>query len=104
MMPDVSNFSRQSLATFQSLATVGKLSSPRTLGHVARVGAVVAAIGLLAACSDKAAPTAAAAPQAPEVGIITVQSASQQLTAELPGRTNAFMIAEFRPQANGIVE
>ncbi|WP_243854413.1 efflux RND transporter periplasmic adaptor subunit [Comamonas sp. JUb58] len=86
------------------MATVGKLSSPRTLGHAARVGAVVAAIGLLAACSDKAAPTAAAAPQAPEVGIITVQSASQQLTAELPGRTNAFMIAEIRPQANGIVE
>ncbi|WP_420093960.1 efflux RND transporter periplasmic adaptor subunit [Comamonas koreensis] len=103
MMPDVSNFSRQSLAPFQSLATVGKLSSPCTFGQLARVGAVVAALGLLTACTDKPAPTAAA-PQAPEVGIITVQSASQQLTAELPGRTNAFMIAEIRPQANGIVE
>lgn len=103
MMPDVSNFSRQPLALFQSLATVEKLHSSRVLGHTASVAAVVLAISLLAACSDKAAPPAAA-PQEPEVGVITVQSSSQQLTAELPGRTSAFMMAEIRPQANGIVE
>jgi len=65
--------------------------------------AAVAAIALLAACSEKKAVEAPAA-KATEVGIITVQPTAQSLMAELPGRTNAFMMADIRPQANGIVE
>ena len=65
--------------------------------------AAVAAIALLAACSEKKAVEAPAA-KAAEVGIITVQPTAQSLMAELPGRTNAFMMADIRPQANGIVE
>ena len=58
---------------------------------------------VLAACSDKK-PAEAPAPKAAEVGIITVQPTAQSLMAELPGRTSAFMMADIRPQANGIVE
>ena len=65
--------------------------------------AAVAAIALLAACSEKKAVEAPAA-KATEVGIITLQPTAQSLMAELPGRTNAFMMADIRPQANGIVE
>ena len=57
----------------------------------------------MAACSEKKAAPAPAAKTA-EVGIVTMQSTQQSLTAQLPGRTSAFMMAEIRPQANGIVE
>ncbi len=39
----------------------------------------------------------------PEVGVITVQPASQPIVADLPGRTNPFMISEVRPQVGGII-
>ncbi|WP_395024654.1 efflux RND transporter periplasmic adaptor subunit [Comamonas odontotermitis] len=68
-----------------------------------RCVAAVATIALLAACSEKKAVEAPAA-KATEVGIITVQPTAQSLMAELPGRTSAFMMADIRPQANGIVE
>ena len=63
----------------------------------------VAMAVVLAGCSDKK-PAEAPAPKAAEVGIITIQPTAQSLMAELPGRTSAFMMADIRPQANGIVE
>ena len=47
-----------------------------------------------------------AAPQAitPTVTVLTVQPKSQVLTTELAGRTQAFMVAEIRPQVGGIVQ
>lgn len=57
---------------------------------------------LLAACSsgqsDNKPPK-----KTPEVGVITVQPASQPIVADLPGRTNPFMISEVRPQVGGII-
>lgn len=46
------------------------------------------------------------APQAvtPEVTVLTVQPKAQVLTTELAGRTQAFMVAEIRPQVGGIVQ
>nr|WP_314478435.1 efflux RND transporter periplasmic adaptor subunit [uncultured Pseudomonas sp.] len=41
--------------------------------------------------------------QAPQVGVVTLQPQSFTLTTELPGRTNAYRIAEVRPQVNGII-
>jgi len=38
-----------------------------------------------------------------QVTVVTLKSESVSLTRELPGRTNAFLIAEVRPQVNGIV-
>lgn len=56
----------------------------------------------LTACSSGATPDQHAK-KTPEVGVITVQPASQPIVADLPGRTNPFMISEVRPQVGGII-
>jgi membrane fusion protein, multidrug efflux system len=56
---------------------------------------------LLGGCS--AADSVAVTP-APKVSVITVQPQRQALTIELAGRTQAFMVAEIRPQVGGIVQ
>ncbi len=55
---------------------------------------------LLAACGAGGAPEA---PPPPEVTVVTLQPETVTLTRELPGRTSAFLVAEVRPQVNGIV-
>jgi len=53
-----------------------------------------------AACKQRAA----AAPPAPEVGVVVLQPERLVLTTELPGRTSAYLVAEIRPQVNGIIQ
>lgn len=69
-----------------------------------RTAALAAAVVVvMAGCSPKAAEVAA--PKAPtKVGVVTLQTQSQQLDASLPGRTRAFLTAEVRPQVSGIVQ
>lgn len=55
---------------------------------------------LLSGCQQEEAPPAA---QLPQVGVVTLQPQAFTLTAELPGRTSAYRIAEVRPQVNGII-
>ncbi|MGQ4684674.1 multidrug efflux RND transporter periplasmic adaptor subunit AcrA [Klebsiella aerogenes] len=55
----------------------------------------------LTGCDDKQAQQGAQ--QMPEVGIVTLKSAPLQITTELPGRTNAYRVAEVRPQVSGII-
>lgn len=58
----------------------------------------------LSACGDSgtvAAPTAAAAPA---VTVVTLKAEQVTVTRELPGRANASVIAEVRPQVSGIVK
>jgi membrane fusion protein (multidrug efflux system) len=55
---------------------------------------------LLSGC-DKQQPAPPAQP--PQVGVVTLQSRSVSLTSDLPGRTNAYRVAEVRPQVDGIV-
>jgi membrane fusion protein (multidrug efflux system) len=58
---------------------------------------------VLAGCDQQQA----AAPQPPppaEVGVVTVEPQSVPITAELPGRTAAYRMAEVRPQVNGIIQ
>lgn len=57
---------------------------------------------LLAACSQGSKDNNPPA-KTPEVGVITVQPASQAIIADLPGRTTAYMISEVRPQVGGII-
>lgn len=45
-----------------------------------------------------------APPPIPEVTTMTVQPQQLLLTTELPGRTSAYLIAEIRPQINGIIQ
>ncbi len=39
-----------------------------------------------------------------EVGVVTVRAERVLLTTELPGRTTPYLIAEVRPQVNGIIQ
>ncbi|WP_322054823.1 efflux RND transporter periplasmic adaptor subunit [Paraburkholderia bannensis] len=55
---------------------------------------------VLAACGQK---QSAPPPQTPEVGVVTVQTSTVPVVTELPGRTNAFLVAQVRARVDGIV-
>lgn len=64
-------------------------------------GALVSATLTLAACGGShEAPKGGPA----EVTVVTLKPQPVTVTRELPGRTNAFLIAEVRPQVNGIIK
>jgi membrane fusion protein, multidrug efflux system len=56
---------------------------------------------LLTACGEQAPPPEMPPPQ---VTVVTLAERPVRLTRELPGRTRAFLIAEVRPQVDGIVK
>ncbi|MBP7866626.1 MAG: efflux RND transporter periplasmic adaptor subunit [Acidobacteria bacterium] len=55
----------------------------------------------LCGCAKKPAPPPPPGP--PEVAVVTVRTGPVVLTTELPGRTSAYLVAEIRPQVNGII-
>lgn len=59
---------------------------------------------LLTACGGKTEPGAAPGAAVPAVTVVTVQTESVPVTAELPGRTSPYLVAELRPQVSGIVK
>jgi membrane fusion protein, multidrug efflux system len=62
---------------------------------------LLAGVTLAVGCGGAQAPP----PSGPvEVAVVTVSSERVVLTTELPGRTAAFLIAEVRPQVNGIIQ
>lgn len=63
-------------------------------------GLIVAA-ALLAGCDGQGDQQQH--PQSPQVSVYTVKSAPLAVTTELPGRTDAFRVAEVRPQVSGII-
>ena len=65
------------------------------------IAAAALAAALLAACGNKNQPNAA--PPPPEVGVMTVQPTSAPVTKELPGRVNAFLVAQVRARVDGVV-
>ena len=58
---------------------------------------------LLAACGGPSAQQGQGGAYAPEVSIETIRAESVTLSATLPGRTNAFRVAEIRPQVSGVI-
>ncbi|WP_314421266.1 efflux RND transporter periplasmic adaptor subunit [Pseudescherichia vulneris] len=62
---------------------------------------VLMSAGLLSGCNDNGDGAKKAA--APEVSVYQVKAAPLAVTTELPGRTEAFRIAEVRPQVSGII-
>ncbi len=57
----------------------------------------------LSACKEK--QQSAAAPRGPvQVDVISVDQTQVPVEMELPGRTNAYRVAEVRPQVNGIIQ
>ncbi len=62
----------------------------------------LAVLGLLVpGCKSEQAAPPAAGPA--EVAIITIQPERTMLTTQLPGRTTAYLVAEIRPQVNGLI-
>ena len=61
---------------------------------------LVCGLGLGGCDSSNSAPP----PSVPEVSTVTVQVEKVVLTANLPGRTSAYSIAEIRPQVGGIIQ
>ncbi|MBN6151505.1 efflux RND transporter periplasmic adaptor subunit [Xanthomonas sp. AmX2] len=63
----------------------------------------VAASLLLSACGS---PPGGPPPEegTPEMGVLTVAARPVALTTELPGRTLPYLIADVRPQVNGIIQ
>jgi membrane fusion protein, multidrug efflux system len=70
-----------------------------------RVLGFLAAAALVAAGCGRPPAAGSARPTGPvEVGTVTVHSERVVLTTELPGRTAAYLIAEVRPQVNGLIQ
>ncbi|HEY1996485.1 efflux RND transporter periplasmic adaptor subunit [Paraburkholderia sp.] len=63
------------------------------------ISAATAAV-FLAACGPK---QSAPPQQTPEVGVVTVEPTAVPVITELPGRTNAFLVAQVRARVDGIV-
>ncbi|WP_207482165.1 efflux RND transporter periplasmic adaptor subunit [Arenibaculum pallidiluteum] len=76
----------------------------RGLGFVVHTTVLGAALALATGC-DGIDATAQQGPQRPppEVGVVTLQPQTVDVTTELTGRTAAFRQAEVRPQVNGII-
>jgi len=69
-----------------------------------RVRPIVLSLAIAAAVAACGGGSADQAEQGPgQVTVVTLKTESVSLTRELPGRTNAFLVAEVRPQVNGIV-
>ena len=62
--------------------------------------AATAAVALAACGQKQSAPPQ----QTPEVGVVTVQPSAVPVVTELPGRTNAFLVAQVRARVDGIVQ
>lgn len=56
----------------------------------------------VAGCAGDKKP--AVAPPVPEVAVLAVAPQRLELTVELPGRTAPFLLAEVRPQINGLIQ
>ncbi|MFG6460434.1 efflux RND transporter periplasmic adaptor subunit [Roseateles sp. DXS20W] len=76
-------------------------------GSKAGLGAMCLAAGLgagLQGCSPAGSQTGpAAAPPPPEVGVVTVAPGRADLSVELPGRLEAYRVAQVRARAAGIL-
>ena len=73
------------------------------IGFIASIG--ILAIGLLSTgCNPDNAESSQPRAFIPEVAVVTITPQQVVLTTELPGRTSAFLIAEIRPQVNGIIQ
>jgi membrane fusion protein, multidrug efflux system len=77
---------------------ISLLRMPRILSPAILLLVSLSLIGCSSNDSDKNR-----APKTPEVGVMTVQKVTQPIVADLPGRTNPYLISEIRPQVSGII-
>lgn len=78
------------------------INQPRMLAS--SVGILVACLALLSGCNKFAKKQGPPPPSTPEVAVVVVQPEQVTISTELPGRTSAYLVAEVRPQVNGIIQ
>ncbi len=59
---------------------------------------------LLTACGGGGKPAGGFGDMTPQVTVVTLKEQPVTLRRELPGRTNAFLVAEVRPQVGGVLK
>ncbi len=102
-------FRRGSFLTFIKTTMTSEPQAARSFSthRLAAAGALVVLAATLAACGDKSGAAAdhggGGAPPPPEVGVVTVQPGTVQLSTELPGRLEPSRVAQVRARANGIL-
>lgn len=77
---------------------------PRKTKHPALWGTALLALAGGLALTGCNRQSQAPPPAVPEVATVTVATQRVVLTTELPGRTSPFLIAEIRPQVNGLIQ
>ncbi|HNW39357.1 MAG TPA: efflux RND transporter periplasmic adaptor subunit [Candidatus Omnitrophota bacterium] len=85
----------------------GWVSLKNRLTKVYRPGFFIAAmflgISFLLLTVSGCKPSARPLPPGPEVDVVVLRPERLVLKTELPGRTSAFLVAEIRPQVNGLI-
>lgn len=74
----------------------------RTITRATILAGIAGAL-MLNGCGNKQSG-ATPPPAPPEVGVVVIKPQRVELTTELAGRTAAYLVAEVRPQVNGIVQ
>ncbi|WP_350615655.1 efflux RND transporter periplasmic adaptor subunit [Pseudomonas sp. HY7a-MNA-CIBAN-0227] len=75
---------------------------PMTKFQVTCVSVIALSVfSLLSGCSSDNTPSVAVVP---EVSVVTLKTQTQVVHTELAGRTQAFMVAQVRPQVGGLVQ
>ena len=64
------------------------------------IAAIILVVCLIPGCGEK---KSGGPPPMPEVSVVTIQPKQVVITTELEGRTSANLVAEVRPQVNGII-
>jgi membrane fusion protein (multidrug efflux system) len=90
------------MKAFSDFISLSIGASGRATSRAARLVLAVVLVTAGAACQQRA--HGPGAPPPPEVGVAAVRSARVVFTTELPGRTAAYLVAEVRPQVNGIIQ
>jgi membrane fusion protein (multidrug efflux system) len=76
------------------------MSFSKWSNYLVVTGLVLAGL-LMSSCKSKVAPPPAGFA---EVAIVTLRSERVVMTTQLPGRTSAYLVAEIRPQVNGLIQ
>ena len=91
------------LASFTSASVYPAVSTRLLATRTAMIVAGVAATMLLAGCNEQKNAQSGMPAVKIEVSAMALHPQSVAITAELPGRTSAYLVAEVRPQVGGII-
>lgn len=67
-------------------------------------GVFLAGLLILGGCGQPTTPGGPPKGGSPEAAVVVLQEEKMAITTELPGRTSAYLMAEVRPQVNGLIQ